>query len=129
MSAKNLFGWQSRLEPGYMDGNSRAKKGRPSMAKTKSDKELYGRLRASGIRKKVARLASDALPAKGQKKPVKAHKLADQLSTAADAIRQRAGGGARKRSSAAKKAARTRKGQATKRRASARKGAKARAKK
>jgi hypothetical protein len=98
------------------------------MAKTKSDKDLYGRLRASGIRKRVARLASEALPAKGQKKPAKAHQLADQLSAAADAIRERAGGGARKRSSAAKKAARTRKVQATKRRASAQRGAKARAK-
>src|SRR5512144_3059553 len=99
------------------------------MAKTKSDKELYGRLRASGIRKKVARLASDALPAKGQKKPVRAHKRADQLSTAADAIRQRAGGGAWKRSIAANKAARTRKAQRRKPRASARKAATARAKK
>ena len=97
------------------------------MAKTKSDKKLYGRLRDSGIRKKVAKRASEALPAKGQKKPSTAHRLADELSAAAEAIRKRAGGGSRKRSQAAKKAARTRKANATKRSSSAKMGARARA--
>lgn len=99
------------------------------MAKTKSDKQLYGQLRDSGIRKRVARMASEALPTKGPKKPSKAHQLANELSAVADSIRERAGGGSRKRSSAAKKAAGTRKATAAKRRTSARKGAKARAKK
>jgi hypothetical protein len=95
------------------------------MAKTKPDKDLYGRLRDSGIRKRVATLAAEALPSKGQKKPARAHKLADQLAVAAETIRDRAGGGSRKRSKAAKKAARTRKAKAHKRSQSAKKGARA----
>jgi hypothetical protein len=97
------------------------------MAKTKADKDLYGRLRDSGIRKRVAKLATEAIPAKGQKKPARAHRLADQLSAAAETIRERAGGGSRKRSEASKKAARTRKAKAKKRSDSAKK-ARARAK-
>ena len=96
------------------------------MAKTKVDKKLYGRLREAGVRKKVAKKASEALPSKGSKKPTKAHKIADDISHAADSIRERAGGGSRKRSAAAKKGARTRKAHAAKRRSSARKAAKAR---
>jgi hypothetical protein len=96
------------------------------MAKTKSDKQLYGRLRDSGIRKRVAKRVAESLPAKGQKKPVRAHKLADELTAAAEAIRERAGGASRKRSKAAKKAARTRKAKTARRRDSARKGARAR---
>ena len=96
------------------------------MAKTKPDKRLYKRLRDHGMRKKTARRLSEALPAKGSKKPAVAHKVADNMSDAADAIRERAGGGSRKRSEAAKKAARTRKKNEAKRRSSARKGAKAR---
>jgi hypothetical protein len=96
------------------------------VAKTKPDKQLYGRLRSSGIRKRVARRVAEALPAKGQKKPARAHKLADELAAAAETIRERAGGGSRKRSKAAKKAARTRKAKAKRRSDSARKGARAR---
>ena len=62
----------------------------------------------------------------GSKKPTQANRIADELTKAADAIRERAGGGSRKRSEAAKKAARTRKAKAAKRSASARKGAKSR---
>ncbi len=95
------------------------------MANTKkADKDLYRRLRGSGLRKKAARRASEALPAKGSSRPATAHKIADQLSHAADGIRERAGGGKRKRSQAAKKAARTRKANSRKRSESARKGAK-----
>jgi len=97
------------------------------MAKTKPDKHLYGRLRDSGIRKRVAKRVAESLPAKGQKKPVRAHKLADELTAAAEAIRERAGGGSRRRSKAAKKAARTRKAKAARRSDSARKGGRARA--
>ena len=95
-------------------------------AKTKADKTLYGRLRESGVRKKVANRVSEALPVKGSKKPSAAHKIADELSAAADSIRERAGGGSRKRSEAAKKGARTRKANASKRSRSAREGAKKR---
>jgi hypothetical protein len=96
------------------------------MAKTKTDKRLYGRLRDAGLRKKVAKRASEALPAKGQKKPVRAHRVAEELTAAADVIRKRAGGGSRTRSKAAKKAARTRKANARKRSGSAKKAARAR---
>jgi len=93
------------------------------MAKTRPDKDLYGRLRDSGVRKKVAKQVSDALPTKGSKKPAAAQKVADELSSVVDSIRDRAGGGKRKRSEAAKKAAKTRKANAAKRSKSAKKGA------
>ena len=98
------------------------------MAKTKANNDLYGRLRDSGLRKRVAKLAAEAIPAKGQKKPARAPRVADQLSAAAETIRERAGGGSRKRSEASRKAARTRKAKAKKRSDSAKKGARARAK-
>jgi hypothetical protein len=97
------------------------------MAKTKPNTDLYDRLRNSGIRKKVAKAAAEALPAKGQKKPNRAHKVADRLTAAAETIRKGAGGGSRKRSNAAKKASQTRKAKAMKRSAAAKKGARARA--
>ena len=96
--------------------------------KTKSDSKLYDKLRDSGVRKKVAGQVADALPRKGNKKPSKAEKVADKLSAAADSIRERTGGGSRKRKEAAKKAARSRKAKTAKRRSSARKGATTRAK-
>ncbi len=99
------------------------------MARTKPDKKLYDRLRAGGVRKKVASRVSEALPSKGAKKPTQASRAADELSSAADSIRKRVGGGSRKRSAAAKKGARTRKANATKRSRSARQGAKKRTKK
>jgi len=96
------------------------------MAKTKRDKDLYERLRDNGLRKKAAKRVSEALPSKGSKSPAAAEKVADELSGAVDTIRDRVGGGSRKRSNAAKKAAKTRKAKAAKRRSSARKGGKAR---
>jgi hypothetical protein len=95
--------------------------------KTKPDTKLYDKLRDSGVRKKVASQVAGALPRKGNKKPSRAEKVADQLAAAADSIRDRTGGGSRKRKAAAKKGARSRKAKAAKRRSSARKGAKARA--
>ena len=92
------------------------------MAKTKEEKDLYGRLRDSGIRKRVAKLAAEAVPSKGQKKPRRANRVADQLTAAAETIRERAGGGSRKRSKAAQTAAK-----AKKRSDAAKKGARARA--
>jgi len=94
--------------------------------KVKPDKKLYDRLRDSGVRKKVASRVSEALPTRGSPKPSQANRIADELTKAANVIRERAGGGSRKRSEAAKKAARTRKANASKRRSSTRKGAKAR---
>jgi hypothetical protein len=94
--------------------------------KTKPDGKLYSKLRDSGVRKKIAARAAEALPAKGLKRPSRAQGIANELTKAADAIKERAGGGSRKRSNAAKKAARTRKANAAKRRRSARKGAKSR---
>jgi hypothetical protein len=96
------------------------------MAKTNADKRLYGRLRDAGIRKKVAKRVSEALPTRGQKKPAMAHRLADELAAAAEVIRKRAGGGSRSRSNAARKAARTRRANARQRSSSAKKAAKAR---
>ena len=95
--------------------------------KTKADQKLYTSLRDSGIRKKVAKRVSEAIPAKGQKKPTTAHRVADELTAVANSIRDRAGGGSRKRSKAAKKAARTRKANVAKRRNSAKKAARTRA--
>lgn len=97
-------------------------------AKTKPDKKLYETLRDSGVRKKIAGRVSEALPSKGRKKPSKADRIADQLSAAADSIRDRTGSGSRKRSKSAKKAARARGANAAKHRSAARKGAKSRAK-
>jgi hypothetical protein len=115
-----------------VDAGTRARKRSRRMAKTKvdkklytrlrDDKKLYTRLRDSGIRKKVAKRVAEAIPAKDQKKPTKAHRVADELTAAANSIRDRAGGGPRKRSMAAKKAARTRKANVPKRRYSAKKG-------
>ena len=97
------------------------------MAKTQ-DRKLYDRLRAGGLRKKVARDLT-ALPSrvKGGKKPPKPLREAvDRLDRTVSELRGHIGGSDRK--SAAKKAARTRRANAKKRSASARKGARSRAK-
>ena len=94
--------------------------------KTKPDKKLYSRLRDNGVRKKIAGRAAEALPAKGSKSRKKAESLADDLTKAADSIRDRVGGGSRQRSKAAKKAAQTRKAKAAKRSNAAKKAAKTR---
>jgi hypothetical protein len=97
------------------------------MAKRKPDMDLYRSLRDSGLRKKTAKRVAEALPAKGQKRPTRAHRFAEELTQAAETIRERAGGGQRKRAKAAQKAARTRKAKVAKRRSSGRKGARSRA--
>jgi hypothetical protein len=97
------------------------------MAKTK-DKKLYNRLRASGVRKRVARDLT-ALPAEvkgGKKAPKPLREAVDRLDRTVSELRGHVGAG--ERSSAAKKAARTRKANAKKRSASASKGARRRAK-
>ena len=95
------------------------------MAKTKN-KKLYHRMRASGVRKKLARDLS-ALPAKGHKKaPKPLREAVDRLDATVSELRSHVGGSDRK--AAAKKAARTRRANAKRRSASARKGARTRAK-
>ncbi len=98
------------------------------MAKTKQkpDKKLYDRLRSKGVRKKVAAPASEALPKSGSSNSQKAKRVASDLGKAADEIKDRARGGPQKRSTAAKKAARTRKANAAKRSTAAKKAAKTR---
>ena len=101
------------------------------MAKTKTrvDQKLYDNLRNSGVRKKVAKQVSEALPKSGSTKTKPARDAAAKLGSAVDEIRDRVSGGPSKRSEAAKKAARTRKAKAAKRSAASKKGAKTRAKK
>jgi hypothetical protein len=98
------------------------------MAKKKRDNDLFDHLRARGVRKRVAKaIASRRGGAKGRKKAESVARGAiSDLRTAADAIIHR---DAKKRSEAAKKAARTRKRNAEKARrsAAARKGARTRA--
>ena len=95
------------------------------MAKTKN-KKLYDRMRAGGVRKKLARDLS-ALPAKRSKKaPKPLRKAVERLDATVSELRSHVGG--RDRKAAAKNAARTRRANAKKRSASARKGARTRAK-
>jgi hypothetical protein len=96
------------------------------MAK-KQDKDLFDVLRASGLRKKVARGVSDsASRAKSAKNSSLIDRTVESLRDAASELESRVGHSSR--SDAAKKAARTRKRSAAKRSASARKAAKTRAK-
>jgi hypothetical protein len=92
--------------------------------KSRPDKELYDRLRNSGVRKKAAKQVSRVLPGKKNPGTKAAERVANDLSKAASEIRDRVTGGSKKkRSEAAKKAAKTRKANQKKRSQSARKGA------
>jgi hypothetical protein len=97
------------------------------MAKTKQSKTLYSRMRASGVRKKVARELTE-LPrqVKSGKAPRSVRDTVDRLEGAVSELRDHLGRGDRK--TAARKAARTRKAKAQKRSAAARKGARKRSK-
>ncbi len=91
--------------------------------------ELFDRLRATGLRKRVARDLSDALSKAGNTRASQAaHGTIGELRKLVEELEDRASGGPQKRSTAAKKAATTRKQQAAKRSAAARKGARTRAK-
>ena len=97
------------------------------MAKVKTDKKLYARMRAHGLRKKVARQLSE-LPShvsNGKKAPKPVRETVDLLDTITKEVKGHTRTGERK--AAARKAARTRKAKADKRARSARKGARARA--
>ena len=97
------------------------------MAKAKQSKKLYARMRASGVRKKVAReltqLTSTGKQGKQAPKPLR--EAVERLESTVSELRGHVGRGDRK--AAARKAARTRKAKKQKRSASARKGARHRA--
>jgi hypothetical protein len=98
-------------------------------AKSQAD-ALFDRLRANGIRKRVAKDLSQALGSASNSGASKAAqtRIADLRKIVAD-LEDRAKGGPEKRKTAAKKAAATRKRKASARSAAAKKAARTRAKK
>jgi hypothetical protein len=97
------------------------------MAKTKRDQELFDRLRAQGLRKRTAKLISEATDQR--RKPAKAvTRTVSDLKKVVGEAEDRISGGPAKRQAAAKKAANTRKRKAQSRSAAAKKGARTRAK-
>jgi hypothetical protein len=97
------------------------------MAKSKRDKDLVERLRASGIRRKTAELMADATDRR--RKPTKRVQSAvREMSKMISDVQDQISGGPAKRKAAAKKAAQTRKANAAKRSAAAKKAARTRAK-
>lgn len=98
------------------------------MAKAKQDRELYSRMRASGVRKKVARRLAE-LPSQvsgGKQAPKPMRDAVDRLEARVSELREHVGRG--DRSASARKGARTRRAKAQSRSASARKGARSRSK-
>ena len=98
------------------------------MANT-TDKELFSRLRSTGLRKRVARDLSDALGKGSAQASKTAHGTIGDLRKLVDDLEDRARGGPAKRKAAAKKAAATRKRKATARSTAAKKAARTRARK
>jgi hypothetical protein len=99
------------------------------MATKTPNTDLFDRLRATGLRKRVARDLSSALNKANSTRASKAaHGTIGDLRNLVDELEDRARGGPSKRSAAAKKAATTRKQEAAKRSAAARKAARTRAK-
>jgi hypothetical protein len=93
---------------------------------TKLDEDLFRRLRASGLRKKVARVIAEGTD--GRRKPAKSVRgVLDDLKSLVDEVEDRAKGGPAKRSSAARKAAATRRRKAQARSTAAKKAARTRA--
>lgn len=91
------------------------------------DKDLYDKLRASGLRKQVARAVSEVTD--GRKKgPKVLNDVAKNLRSAVADLEDRAKGGPAKRKRSAAKAARTRKVKAKARSDRAKKAARTRAK-
>jgi hypothetical protein len=99
-----------------------------TVAKSARD-DLFDRLRAGGLRKRVAKQVADALDgARGNRKPPQAiQSVLDELKSLTSEIEDRAKGGPAKRQAAARKAAATRKRKATQRSTAARKAARTRA--
>jgi hypothetical protein len=79
------------------------------MAKKKGNQNLYDRLRAGGVRKKVAKEVSRLRPDKDGAEMKAVRRVAADLNMAVDDIKDLITGGPQKRSKAAKKAAKTRK--------------------
>ena len=97
------------------------------MANTKANKKIYKRMRASGVRKKIARELS-ALPgigSDGKRAPKPIRDALGHLESVVGELQKHVGRGERK--AAARKAARTRRQKSAKRSTAARKGAKTRA--
>ena len=94
------------------------------MAKT--DTDLFDRLTAAGMRKKVARKITEAAENGGKGASNKVHGLLEDLASLTEEARDRVAGGPAKRSEAAKKAARTRKRSARARSEAATKAARTR---
>jgi hypothetical protein len=93
------------------------------------DNELFDRLRAGGLRKRVASTVAEAVSTtRGRKPPKQVDRVVSELKALAAEIEDRAKGGPARREAAAKKAAATRKRNAAKRSAAAKKGARTRAK-
>ena len=98
------------------------------MAKSQAD-ALFDRLRANGIRKRVAKELSEALSsANGSRASKTATARLAELRKVVAELEDRAKGGPAKRQAAAKKAAATRKRNAAKRSTAAKKAARTRAK-
>jgi hypothetical protein len=97
------------------------------MGKSKQEKKLYTRMRAAGVRKKVARELTElsSWSRSGKKAPKPLRRGVSRLEQTVSELRDHVGTGDRK--AAARKAARTRKANKRKRSASARKGARRRA--
>ena len=94
-------------------------KGEPMARKSRQD-ELFEKLRAGGLRKRVAKSISEATGRANRNTPNSVKKVANDLRALASEIEDRATGGPAKRKAAAKKAANTRKRNASKRSAAAR---------
>jgi hypothetical protein len=95
------------------------------MAKSRTD-DLFDRLHAQGLRKRTAKLLSQATDRR--RKPAKAvERSLNDVKRAVAQVEDRLSGGPDKRKAAAKKAAATRKRNAERRSAAAKKGARTRA--
>lgn len=98
-------------------------------SKTKNDgSDLFDRLTAAGLRKKVARKVTRAAGDGGRKADRGVESLLDELGSLAKETRDLVTGGPAKRSAASAKAARTRKRRQSARSGAARKAARTRAK-
>lgn len=94
----------------------------------KNDNNLFDRLTAAGMRKKVARKVTRAADNGSKKSDGRVVSLLDELHALAEETRDRVTGGPAKRSEASLKAARTRKRAQTARSTAAKKAARTRAK-
>jgi|SRR5919204_6260984 hypothetical protein len=100
------------------------------MAKKSARDELIDRLRANGLRRKVAEGVADGLSRvrPGRKPPKSLRGVLDNLRSLTRELEDRATGGPARRTAAAKKAAATRKRNTAKRSQAAKKAARTRAK-